>query len=132
MMLNVGKFEHLRYGKLTKVDTGYLAPNYEQIQVRNEVKDLGILMHDTAKFESHIRSVAEAGSRVAGWILRVFSTRLERPMMVLFKSLVLSRLEYCSALWAPRTLGMIRELETVQRAFTRRSKACKTWGITSA
>ena len=120
MRLNGNKFEHLRYGKLTEVSTGYLTPEDEHIQVRQEVKDLGIIMQDTARFESHIRATAETSSRVAGWILRVFSTRAEKPMMVLFKSLVLSRVEYCSALWAPRALGLIRELETVQRAFTKK------------
>ena len=58
--------------------------------------------------------------QAAGWILRVFSTRSEKPMITLFKALVLSNLEYCSALWSPKALGMIRELESVQRSFTRK------------
>ena len=29
-------------------------------------------------------------------------------------------IEYCSALWTPRALGMIRELESVQRSFTKK------------
>ena len=41
-------------------------------------------------------------------------------MLILFKSLVLSTVEYCSVLWSPQKLGLIRELEDVQRAFTRK------------
>ena len=77
-------------------------------------------MENTAKFDSHIRSIVKKGTRIAGWSLRVFSTRAEKPMLTLFKALVLSHVEYCSALWAPRALGMIRELESVQRSFTKR------------
>ena len=39
--------------------------------------------------------------------------------MILFKSLVLSLVEYCSVLWSPKSLGLIRELENVQRAYTK-------------
>ena len=41
-------------------------------------------------------------------------------MLILLKTLVLSMVGYCSALWSPQKLGQIRELESVQRAFTRR------------
>ena len=39
-------------------------------------------------------------------------------MLTLFKSLVLPILEYCSQLWSPCTIGVIRQLEAVQRSFT--------------
>ena len=120
MKLNGEKFQHIRYGKASFPSADYRSPTNEIIKVYSELRDLGVTMQDTAKFNSHIQSISEKGSRMAGWILRVFSTRDEKPMMVLYKALVLSCMEYCSALWAPRSLGMIRELESVQRAFTKR------------
>ena len=53
-------------------------------------------------------------------MLRVFATHEQRPMLLLYKSLVLSTIEYCSVLWYPQKLGSIREMEDVQRSFTRK------------
>ena len=39
-------------------------------------------------------------------------------MMLLFNSLVRSRLEYCSELWDPGTIKEINDLEQIQRKFT--------------
>ena len=56
---------------------------------------------------------------MCGWILRTFSTRETRTMMTLFKSLVLSRLDYASQLWSPHRLKSVYLLEKVQRSFTK-------------
>ena len=40
-------------------------------------------------------------------------------MMTLFKSLVLSRLDYASQLWSPYLLKSIYLIEKVQRSFTK-------------
>ena len=84
------------------------------------VQDLGVLMDNTGRFDAQIRSAAQKGRRNAGWILRVFATRQERPMLILYKALVLSMVEYCSALWSPQKLGLVREVEAVQREFTKK------------
>ena len=41
-------------------------------------------------------------------------------MMTLYKSFVRSNLEYCCPFWSPDAIGLIQELEDVQRTFTRR------------
>ena len=41
-------------------------------------------------------------------------------MLTLYRALVLPLLEYCCQLWSPNRLGLIRELEQVQRNFTSR------------
>ena len=41
-------------------------------------------------------------------------------MPILYKALVLSMVEYCSALWAPQKLGLVRDIESVQRQFTKK------------
>ena len=45
-------------------------------------------------------------------------------MLILFKSLVLPRVEYSSQLWSPVNIGKIRRIEAVQRNFT-----SKIWGM---
>ena len=119
MKLNGEKFQHLRYGHSAHLGS-YTAPGNDRITSVDEAVDLGVLMEGSGKFAAQIRSAAQKGRRAAGWVLRVFNTRDERPMLTLFKSLVLSAVEYCSVLWSPQRLGLIRELEDVQRAFTRK------------
>lgn len=41
-------------------------------------------------------------------------------MLTLWKSLILSKLDYCSQLWSPTQTGDIQSLEQVQRSFVRR------------
>ena len=87
------------------------------IQVTN-VKDLGIIMSDSAMFESQVSDAIKRGSNMSSWIFRVFRTREKNAMMTLFRSLVLPHLEYCCQLWCPHFLRDIRRLEDVQRSFT--------------
>ena len=71
-------------------------------------------------FKGQITEVATRARQRMGWILRVFNTRDEYTMMTLYRSLVLPLLEYCCQVWNPKSLGMIRQLEAVQRTFTHR------------
>ena len=71
------------------------------------------------KAEDRLEDQERHGQRLYKWILRTFSTRETRTMMTLFKSLVLSRLDYASQLWSPHLLKSVYLLEKVQRSFTK-------------
>ena len=45
-------------------------------------------------------------------------TRQPNAMITLFRAMVLPHLEYCCQLWAPVTIGKVRQIESVQRSFT--------------
>ena len=77
-------------------------------------------MNNSAAFTEQVSAVASRSRGRMGWIFRVFETRDQLPLMTLFRSLVLPLLEYCCQLWSPGTLGLIRQLEGVQRTFTHR------------
>ena len=70
-------------------------------------------------FEQHILSLCKRGSNLSGWILRTFVSRDTDTMLTLFKSLVLSRLEYGSQLSSPYKIKHINAIERVQRCFTK-------------
>ena len=57
---------------------------------------------------------------MASWVLGVFQNRSRNIMILLYKSMVRSRLEYCCPLWDPHLVRDIQTLESDQRAFTRR------------
>ena len=138
MKFNSNKFELISYSaqnrdlnEINEYDKLFNYPQYfdpdgNTIASVETVKDLGVKMCNNASFEIQINESARKGSRMAGWILRVFKTRLPDALLTLFKTMVLPHLEYCCPLWSPTTLGKIREIEAVQRSFT-----AKVHGLTN-
>ena len=120
MKFNGKKFEVIKYGTNKYSNQIYQQPNGEQIEEVEEIKDLGVLMSASATFENEVETAVLKSNRQAGWILRVFRTRKELPLMTLYRSLVRPHLEYCCQLWSPLRLGKIRRLESIQRSYTSR------------
>ena len=61
MKFNANKFELLRYGKEkeTKSGTTYKSLNDSNIDDKEQVRDLGIMMSNTATFTLHIRNIVK-------------------------------------------------------------------------
>jgi len=77
-------------------------------------------MSNDCKFKHHINNVVINARKTSSWILRTFRTRAATPMLTLWKSLVLPKLEYCSQLWNPWLKCDIQSLEMVQWSFIRK------------
>lgn len=120
MKFNDSKFEKITYGRNEALkDIPYIAADGSNIQASNEVKDLGVTMSDNASFKTHITKLSSKASQLTSWVLRTFITREKYVMLMLWKTLILSRLEGCSPLWNPMMTGDILSLENVQRSYTR-------------
>ena len=77
-------------------------------------------MSKNCSFDSHISSLSRKCKNLAGWILRSFVSRDKlTSMLTLFKSLVISRLDYAFQLWSPHKISQITLIEKVQRSFTK-------------
>ena len=122
MELNDKKFEGLSYGhdQDLKSKATYTTPSGKPVTMKNTVKDLGVLLSDDCMFKEHINKVIEKARNMASWILRTFRTRESNPMLLLFKSLVLPILEYCSVIWSPQDVGSIQKLDIIQWSFIRK------------
>ena len=122
MEFNPDKFQLIRYGKnqVLRDTTRYAASNGENIEESACVKDLGVWVSSDGGFDNHIERVVRSSSHMSGWILRTFYARDHNTMKTLFRSLVLSKLDYCSPLINPSSVAMISKIERVQRAFTRK------------
>ena len=97
----------------------YTNPNMEIISPSRNVLDLGIYMPGDCIFNYHISSLSKKCANLSGWIVRIFYTRDCITMLTVFKSIVLSRLDYGSQLWSPFLIKHIIQLEKTQRSFTK-------------
>ena len=98
MFFHSQKFHYVSYSLLLSSNgtNVYVNSDLEIINPTNNVLDLGIFMSGDCSFEFHIKNVCKKCITLSGWILRTFSTRDITTMLTLFKSLVLSRLDYGS------------------------------------
>ena len=124
--LNVGKFQALHYRPINaNININTLQPRYTgpggiAVPESQSVRDLGIYMSNDASFHAHVTKMAVTCRRLAGWILRAFRTRDQETMLVLWRTFVLSRLDYCSQLWSPHSVKLTAQLEAIQRCYTKR------------
>ena len=119
LKFNSLKFQALRYGANKDTsDFSYKTPAGDAIPNEHTVKDLGIHMSRNMSFHDHIETIATKCRSLSGWILRTFATREAAPMLTLFNSLLLPRIDYCSQLWSPHLVGDWNKLEAIQRRFT--------------
>ena len=80
----------------------YTNPDMEIISPSGNVLDLVIYMSVDYTVIFNISSLSKKKyANLSGWILRTFYTRNWVTMLTLFKSIVLSRLDYGSHLWSP-------------------------------
>ena len=122
MFFNAQKFCYVSFSpnKYSSLSNVYINPGYNIIRPSSNVLDLGITyMSRICTFYFNVANVYKRCSNLTGWILRTFNTRETISMMTLFKSLVLSRLDYASQLWSPHLLKSIYLIEKVQRSFTK-------------
>ncbi|GAB1597390.1 hypothetical protein Ahia01_000015400, partial [Argonauta hians] len=125
MQLNADKFQALHYRRTNAYPSSYVGPQGENIRDADTVRDLGILLDSDGTFQTHHLKLADQCRKITGQILRTFKTRNKEAMFQLWRSLVLSRLDYCSQLWSPQTVKSIAVLESTQRRFTKAINSMK-------
>ena len=125
MKFNGSKFEMMTYGTRNTNLLPYEASDGTEIKKSAQLRDLGIIMQDSASFEVQIQTMVSRARSQMGWVLRSFSTREQKAMLTLYKATVLPLLEYASQLWSPGAVGLIRMIEGVQRTFTSRIAGMK-------
>ena len=117
MLLNGSKFQILRYGPYEQLnnDTLYFTDNTENIIDRfSTLRDLGVILSDDGRFDSHIEKVSQKVRQKVGWILRSFYTRRTDHLKHLWKTLVQCHIDYCSQLYLP---GQARGKQEIEKLF---------------
>ena len=130
-ILHKKKFESLSYRLPANIKRGeqlpfqnnlttYTTPSGIEIERKGLVRDLGVSLSDNFTWTPHINKMVTCARKVASWVLGVFRDRSKVVMLQLYKSLIRSKLEYCSPLWNPSIVRDIETIEDVQRFFTNR------------
>ena len=124
MHFNSEKFECLRFWPGAGAPPAYKnqGPDKSEIEVKSNLKDLGIQLSSDLSFKVHVEKTIAAASKLAGWGLRSFRGRSRGVMKTIWKSLVQPKMDYCSQLWSPGDQESINKLEAVQRHFTSKVK----------
>ena len=82
------------------------------------VRDLGVYIDSKLNWTFHYSLVTKKAKQLCAWVLNTFYSRDRNTMLILFKSLIRSRLEYSCEVWSPHLIKDINYLEQVQRTFT--------------
>jgi len=90
------------------------------LEPAGEVKDLGVLIDSSLKFNSHIESIVAKAHLRASLIHKCFVSKHPALLTRAFKVYVRPIVEYASCVWSPHYGYAIDKVESVQRRFTKR------------
>ncbi|XP_072039474.1 uncharacterized protein [Amphiura filiformis] len=91
----------------------------QDLKVRAEEKDLGVIFDPTLKFSKHVGTISNKANRIVGLIKRTFDYMDEDMFRPLYKTLVRPHLEYANCVWSPFLQKDITAIEKVQRRATK-------------
>ena len=98
----------------------YFVSTSHEISRSTHVRDLGIIVDENINWKLHIHTIHKQCKQLCSWVLSVFHTREKYTMLVLFKSLIRSKLEYGCEIFNPHQIQEISKIEQIQRIFTSR------------
>ena len=122
----------IAYSKCCVFNIGSKTPHHtpctvdtENIPSVEEVIDLGITLHKSLKFSSHVSVICCRAHRRANLIHKCFYSKDVSSLLSAFTTYVRPILEYCCVVWNSLLVKDINALEAVQRRFTKRIPGMK-------
>lgn len=90
------------------------------IQQVDSITDLGITFCSNLTWDTHIDSIINQANRRLGMLARCCKPIKDiDTMTMLYKAIIRSKIDYCSALWTPNTKTQIKKIEKIQASFVR-------------
>ena len=103
---NIQKCKYIQYGNV-KYEYKYKMTNKDgeiiSIEEDSEEKDLGILFEKNLKFNKHKTVTVKRANKLVGLIRRTFSFMDKELVLMVYKYLIRSVLDYGSPVWTPST-----------------------------
>ena len=100
------------------IQSTYTIQNHN-LKTINTAKYLGIHIHITLNWNTHINKTAQRVNTTSGFLHRNIRTCPRKTKHLACTTLVRSILEYARIIWDPHTVSNIHKLETVQRRSAR-------------
>ena len=72
----------------------------QKLNIITSEKDLGVLVDDELEFETHIAEITQNANKILGIIKRNFRNTGRNTFLLLYKSMVGSKLEYAQNVWS--------------------------------
>ena len=82
-------------------------------------RDLGVLISNDMKPNKHIKEVVKKANQCLGMIRRSFTHIDKEIFLLVYKTFIRPKLEYCNSVWSPHLQKDIDLLENVQRRATK-------------
>ena len=76
---------------------------------------MGVLVDDELEFETHIAEITQNANKILGIIKRNFRNIGRNTFLLLYKSMVRSKLEYAQNVWSPYKMKYIERIHCVQK-----------------
>ena len=121
MQLNVQKCKVISFTKNTvrRIHHTYNI-NGVSLERVSVMKDLGVLLDSKLSESPHIDATFSSCIKLIGFIMRTGKDFKDpKTLILLFNSLVRSKLEYASPIWSPSQIGDFNMIEKVQRKFVK-------------
>ena len=95
MEFNADKFECLQFkpSQDKALNHQYVAPDNSVIQVKDNLRDLGVQISTDLTFNLHIETIITSAARLAGWGLRTFRRRGRSTMKTILNTLIQPKLD---------------------------------------
>lgn len=113
MNLNIAKCKAMRITRTSSAIPSYFIKG-QQLGVVNNYRYLGVHISDNLTWNVHIDHIINNANRTLGYIRRNFPLAPSSLKLLLYKTLVRTKLEYGAAIWDPDQTYLINRLEMVQ------------------
>ena len=120
------KSEHITFRRGQSQTPKFQINNNYFITV-DTVKDLGLYITDTLKWTQNITNISSKANYLTYNILKTFNTPDINLYILLYKTYIRPIVEYNTSIWTPHLITEIRQIEAVQKRFTR--KLCQKLNI---
>ena len=95
------------------------------VHMVGEVKDLGVTLDNRLRFATHINQIVARAYVRTNLLFKCFTSRDTATLVRAFIVYVRPLLEYASCVWSPYHITAIKQIESVQRKFTKKLPGLK-------
>uniref|UniRef100_A0A6G5AAT4 Putative endonuclease/reverse transcriptase n=1 Tax=Rhipicephalus microplus TaxID=6941 RepID=A0A6G5AAT4_RHIMP len=113
MKLNINKCKHMHISRNSSPASTYHI-NYVFLESALSYKYLGVNISSNLSWKTHINYIINNANCILGYIHRNFFHSSSSIELLLYKTLVRSKLEYSASVWSPGIESLISDLEAVQ------------------